>query len=503
MYPVSEDFLTEIVSRTRNYHYSGTITNGQNTQAFTGEHILQGSGSVTRETTGDNTFRFGGGCAAELSIGFPVTYGNIDFSDYLVEGAKIELNFTLEIPEEEDETIPIGVFYVQSVKRGVSNKLEVVAYDSMYKLHKAIDFSQYVPPSTAVEPYSWLVFICDSCGVTFGHTQAEVEAMPNGDVGMIYKPTGTPDWFAMLQAVTEMMACFAYIGRDDVPYLRQYSVSADFTYTDGARYSASAEDFESFYTSIHGTAQDITVAESTDNGLRYETDNPFVFATTSQVETVYRTILDELVAIRYRPISISVLTNPALDPGDMVKITHYKEGSLVWTYDCPVMKISYALYGKCSIDGYGDNPNAKDTNGSVTRSLNGLTQTVIQNTVSIEELKQSAIKFLLPTSTNDNPISDGETNEIIQWVFECAEGAEIAVSATVAFYVATTAVTDTSYGDALCTITYKMDGTDIEEYTETYGDGDHVLTLSHILTMALAGIHTLSVEITMNGGDLT
>lgn len=502
MYPVSEDFLTEIVSRTRTCYYSGTITNGQNTQTFTGEHILQGSGSVTRETTGDNTFRFGGGCAAELSISFPVTYGNIDFSNYLVEGAKIELNFTLKIPEEEDETIPIGTFYVQSVKRGVSNKLEVVAYDSMYKLHKEIDFNRYIPPSNAVKPYAWLTYICNACGVTFGHTQAEVEDMPNGDMGMAYRPTGTPDWFTMLQAVTEMMACFAYIGRDDVLYLRQYSTSADFAYTDGARYSASAEDFESFYTSIHGTAQDITVAETTDNGLRYETDNPFVFATSEQLQTAYRTILDELVNIRYRPISISTLTNPALDPGDMVKITHYKEGSLVWTYDCPVMKISYALYGRCSIDGYGDNPNAKDTNGSVNRSLNGLTQTVIQNTVSIEELKQSAIKFLLPTEIDTDPISDGETNQILQWDYQNAEGAEIAIHATLNFEIETTVANDV-YTDAELTFTLKLDGTMFEEYTQTYGDGDHVLTINHIITMEVDGIHSITAEISMNGGDLT
>ena len=510
MYPVSQDFLDHILDNGRQIAFTGTITNGQNVLNITKEHIISGSGTVSRETTGDNTFRFGGGCAAELDISFPVVYDEgevteIDFSDYLAEGAKIELNFTLTIPgtTPTTETIPVGVFYIKSVSRGVSNKYTVVAYDSMYKLHKQIDTNTYNPPTTAIAPYAWLTYICNACGVTLGNTQAQIEAMTNGDLGMIYAPTGTVEWFTMLSALAEMLASFAYVGRDDKLYLRAYSDSADFEYDDSSRYSTTAEDFESFYTAIHGTAQDIYKAESTNNGLLYETDNPFIFPIKATAETAYQNILDVLSQIVYRPLSVQVLCNPALDPSDMIEVTSTRWIGGLSTLICPIMKMSYTLYGKCSIDGYGDNPNAKDTNGSVARSLNGLAQTVIANTLNIEELKQSAIKFLLPTEINTDPISDGETNQILQWDYQNAEGAEVAIFATIAFDIATTYTADTTYGDAELTLVLKLDGTTFETYTQTYGDGDHILTINHIIVMEVDGIHSITAEITMSGGDLS
>lgn len=510
MYPVSQDFLDHILDNGRQIAFTGTITNGQNVLNFTKEHIISGSGTVSRETTGDNTFRFGGGCAAELDISFPVVYDEgeqteIDFSDYLAEGAKIELNFTLTIPgtTPTTETIPVGVFYIKSVSRGVSNKYTVLAYDSMYKLHKQIDTNTYSLPTTAKTPYEWFTYICNACGVTLGNTQAEIEALTNGATGMIYAPTGKVEWFTLLSALAEMLASFAYVGRDDKLYLRAYSDTPDFEYGDSSRYSTTAEDFESFYTAIHGTAQDIYKAESTNNGLLYETDNPFIFPIKATAETAYQNILDVLSQIVYRPLSVQVLVNPALDPSDMIEVTSTRWIGGMNTLICPIMKMSYTLYGKCSIDGYGDNPNAKDTNGSVSRSLNGLTQTVIQNTVSIEELKQSAIKFLLPSTTDDSPIADGETNQILEWNFQNAEGAEVAIHASIGFEIETTYTEDVLYGDAVLTLTLKLDGSEIETYTETYGDGDHVLTINHIIVMEVDGIHSITAEITMNGGDLT
>ena len=313
MYPVSQDFLDHILDNVRQIAFTGTITNGQNVLNFTNEHIISGSGTVSRETTGDNTFRFGGGCAAELDISFPVVYGSgagaIDFSDYLVEGAKIELNFTLTIPgvTPTTETIPVGVFYIKSVSRGVSNKYTVVAYDSMYKLHKQIDTATYPIPDTALTPYSWLTYICTACGLTLGNTQVQIEALTNGTTGMIYAPTGTVEWFTLLSALAEMLASFAYVGRDDKLYLRAYSTTADFEYDDSSRYSTTAEDFESFYTSIHGTAQDIYKAEATDNGLMYETDNPFIFPIKAAAETAYQNILN--VLIRQRKLYRSTTSN--------------------------------------------------------------------------------------------------------------------------------------------------------------------------------------------------
>jgi hypothetical protein len=167
------------------------------------------------------------------------------------------------------------------------------------------------------------------------------------------------------------------------------------------------------------------------------------------------------------------------------------------------MAYTYRFAQSYTAEGYGDNPALADAKSKVSKSLSGIRSTVTNHSKSIEELKESAIKFMRPTMTNDDPIADGDTAQILEWNFECAEDAEIAIHATIGFEIETTYTEDVLYGDAVLTLTLKLDGTAFETYIETYGDGDHVLTLSHILTMALAGIHTLSVEITMNGGDLT
>ena len=117
----------------------------------------------------------------------------------------------------------------------------------------------------------------------------------------------------------------------------------------------------------------------------------------------------------------------------------------------------------------------------------------------IEE--NSGAKFLWPNLIDDDPIADGASNKVLEWDFESDVGAEIAITATFAFNIILTVVNDT-YSDAELTVTYKLDDVILESYTEIYGDGDHILTVSHILKIETAGIHALTMEIAMNGGSL-
>lgn len=115
----------------------------------------------------------------------------------------------------------------------------------------------------------------------------------------------------------------------------------------------------------------------------------------------------------------------------------------------------------------------------------------------------SNYRLLEPSLVSTNPIADGASNEVMEWVIQTEEtNVDIALFTTVNVLISTTVSSDV-YRDATLTVTYKVDGITSDTLEQTYGDGNQIITLSYLIHIASVGLHTISVYFGMSGGSLS
>lgn len=93
MYPVSQQFISEVKQNTRKYYWSGTITTKNNrVYEFSNEDKVKGSGYITKQCCGSNEIELGTVYAAELGI---TLFSDID--RYTLNGALVHLYYHLQL----------------------------------------------------------------------------------------------------------------------------------------------------------------------------------------------------------------------------------------------------------------------------------------------------------------------------------------------------------------------------------------------------------------------
>ena len=153
MYPVSEAFLSAVQENTRRYYWTGKITTVSGTvYEFENKDILKGSGYITRSCCSNTEIELGSVYAAEMKITL-----FLDVDRYSLEGAIVELFYSLELEDGTVETIPMGVFEVTEANRNIKT-LELVGYDYMLRFDKNASTD-----GSSGCPYDFLKLACDKC----------------------------------------------------------------------------------------------------------------------------------------------------------------------------------------------------------------------------------------------------------------------------------------------------------------------------------------------------
>ena len=80
------------------------------------------------------------------------------------------------IDDNEYEYVPIGIFNVAEATY-TAKGVQIVAYDNMARFDKTF-------PVNTTQGTAWQILrmICNDCGVQNGMTQAQIEALPNGNI---------------------------------------------------------------------------------------------------------------------------------------------------------------------------------------------------------------------------------------------------------------------------------------------------------------------------------
>lgn len=529
MYPVSDLYKTAVQENARSFTWSGNITTatGKN-YPFVNKDIVKGSGYITRQCSGTSEIELGSVYSAELGISL---FSDVD--RYSLEDAQIALDFHMALPDGNVEDIPMGIFYVAEANRKIRT-LELKAYDGMLRFEKA-----YKKEQSSGYPYDFLNIMCNDCKVSLAQTQAEIEALPNGtELLGVYPDNDIETWRDFLHYLSQALGCFAFINRDGKLQLVKYGESPVCSVNSTHRYSSSFSDFVTRYTAISSTNRRTNTAEyyalDPDDGLTMNLAvNPLLQFGLDETRTrILKNILNAISVINYVPFDSETIGDPALDPGDVLTFTG---GQADATKIAAITSITVKVNGKCSLKCVGKNPRLSEAKSKNDKDISGLTNSVEATKmatysyvnamaytfgadkveiVNIEfatqeetdcEFKAAVLLQVTAASLKRAVTATGTGTTILPEDTKDADGN----TKTENRELATTVTVPVSWeedGQSVVTVTYVVDGHEVEEFhpMETWHSGDHILNLFYpLLDMAEKTLHTFEVWISIGSGSAT
>ena len=291
------------------------------------------------------------------------------------------------------EYIPLGVYYIDSAMWTMSG-IEITAYDTMAKFDVTV-----ASPLTGT-PYSILSACCTACGVTFGMTQAQVEALPNGTFNAsCYGTNDITVYRDIISWVAQMMGCYATINRGGRLVLRTYITTPIESIDSTRRFmGGSFSDYITFYTAMTvtdiETNEDTRYALATDDGLTYTLGpNPYLqaFADDTEKATVLNALLAAITAFQYVPFTTELAPDPRYDLGDVLLFTGgiadntvlYCINKFEWTYNHRIV-----------LTGVGRNAAYKDQTASPVHAIALATQSAADANQAADDASKVATDYI-------------------------------------------------------------------------------------------------------------
>ena len=523
LYPVSEAFLQAVQENTRRFFWTGRITTKSGAvHEFGNGDIVKGSGYISGQCCGSTEIEIGTVYAAEMGL---TLFSEID--RYTLEDAKIELFYHLRLGNGSFEEVPMGIFEVCEANRTL-HCLEIKAYDYMLRFERSFNGFE-----TVGNAYAFLALCCKACNVELAHTQAEVEAMPNGaELLSVYTENDIETYRDVLYYVGQVLGGFFCINREGKLELRKYGNVPVMTVSDRQRFSSSFSDFITRYTAVSSTNIRTQTAEyyalETDDGLTMNLGvNPLLqFGLEETRKALLENILSDLSVIRYVPFDSDTIGNPALDLGDVLVFSggHADETQLA----C-VTGYQIKINGRHSLKCVGKNPRLAQAKSKNDKNLSGLLNQIEAGKIGIHtftnasaytvndtDVKIISIEFaaaeethvqffaivLMDVSANAAVQAGTAKGTVVVPVPSVAEdGTETTVNVSVEAELPVTVPAD---GRAVARVKYVFNDEEILTHypAETWGSGKHVLPLYYPIEKLIPNFtNTLQVFLRLEGGS--
>ena len=392
MYPVSDAFLQAVQENTRNYRWTGQITTkGGVVYPFVYEDIVKGSGYVMAQCCGSAEIELGTVYAAEMGI---TLFSQID--RYTLEGAEVRLSYHLRLADGSYEKVPMGIFEVSEANR-TAHCLELKAYDYMLRFEKSFNGFE-----TVGNAWAFLDLCCKACNVGLAHTQADIEAMPNGtELLSIYPENDIETYRDVLYFVGQVLGGFFCINREGKLELRKYGRSPVIEVKSRHRFTSSFSDFITRYTAVSSTNLRTQTAEyyalEPDDGLTMNLAvNPLLqFGLEETREQLCRNILADISVVSYVPFDSSTIGNPALDLGDVLTFTGGQaDGSQIACITSSNCKIG----GKHTLKCVGKNPRLAQAKSKNDKNISGLLNQIEAGKMGIHTFTNASAYTVAETS---------------------------------------------------------------------------------------------------------
>lgn len=410
MYQTSEAYKNALENGVILNRIEGTITlqNG-NHILITEKEIVPSSLCINNKAVGGSDFAFGSVYVGELTVTLMK-----DIDRYSLYGAKVEFTYFFIFEDGSEESIPLGVYYVDDAKR-TKKLVSLSCYDCM------TNFDKDIVDNTSGKAYDLLTGFCEECDVPFGQTEEEIDALPNARIELSVTTENVFTYRECISYIASLLGCFATIDRTGQFVLKQFQTVPERTITAKRRTSSTIADYETYFCGIKARflAEKnyypyVQMDEEAESGLILDLgDIPIV----AHNETVKNAMLEELLEflklVRYVPTDLTIISDPSIDLGDCLtveKVNNTDESvttivtSFSWTYRSTQKVKSVGADSKLK--------NVSSSNDRFMASMEGVMSTkdivIVSYTnsgiLNISEREMTAITMTFVTVQDTRPI---------------------------------------------------------------------------------------------------
>lgn len=374
MYQISNEYRAKMLDQVQTHRLVGTIDG----ISFTDNDVI--GVSYSNQCT-DKKVNVGSVFTGVLKLTFLQNF--LSRGDYYKKVITISDGLLIGYDEDDEpifEDIPIGTFYIAEATWRSAGMIDVVAYDCL----SLMDSACVIDTSTGTV-FSFCKYIEAMTGVEFGMSQADVNALPNGNQEIqAYYENDIVTYRDLLSYLAAFCGGFAYAGRDGKFYLKNFGNfrEVDIQIPKNRRISnAKFSDFETAYDAISYTYMRTGKTGYFGPGNWTIIDlgaNPFLQY--GSEDTLYQRrlrILQAVAPMLYTPYTVSLLPAfIALDLADVIEFTDdYTEDSTLGG----AMQITWTYNKSVTVSCFGDNPNIEKVKSSTAKSLSRITENTVSN----------------------------------------------------------------------------------------------------------------------------
>lgn len=500
MYPVNQDYTDAISAISREIEYYGTITfQDSTTLNFGASNVKQNGLKVKKDFFAEEYPSVGSVCCSELDLTI-IT----NLSRFLFVGATVTANFKIKTGENTYESIPIGTFKVSEANKGVGS-VELICYDAIMNLRTALT------ANTSGYPFDLINAACSACGVPFGNTRAEIEAMPNGTVYLAttLEQGSTLTWDDMVHYVATLLCGNVYCKYDGKMYVKPYAQTTSVrTFSQSDRYKLNVADYRICIGEIdfvdpsdgkelvrkpHSTGGSTTIFYPVDFGK-----NPMLPTEAATQSDALDDIATEITETYTSPFEITMPADPALEVGDLISIVGGQAGL---SPEAGIIdRIEFGSGGSMTITGCGESIATLQAETSNEKSLDGIN----------DHIDKNELYYYDYISTSQIAVADGNThNNALVINYGADETTHISFVGQLKCSAVSTETYDSNsdtytIGDIVLEAFYYVNGT-LQNYTSKWilTDGDNTVDLQYFYDSPAQGNGTFRVDLRVTGGSIT
>ena len=379
MLSVSNAFQEAIRQPRRQTSIRGTLyirkNSGAESYDFDDRAVIQKS-LVIKDQFPNGKFGYGGAYIRNLSIKLDCTkIDGLEPFNINLTSAEILLWFTLLLDDETPEEVFLGSFFINS--KDSSRKFDILSLIGEDCLTK-LDVTSVA--MTNATPYQVCKRACELAGLSFGNTEEEIKAFPNGTLSLTFDTAQIQTARDMIMWAAKLTGTFVHAKRQVEPCVELVQIPKKYTARDG---SADQEFYGNFdldtFIADNGSIIPADLRRSSDytdtsiritglmtdfQGERTTVKKPWTFApdtlegmmevesnpllngkTASNIFSVITNLVDYTEELRFCPFEITFNGNPAVEVGDFVYLepgggiddTTFKHYGIVtyykWVYD--------------------------------------------------------------------------------------------------------------------------------------------------------------------------
>ena len=508
MYPVSERYVQAAMSNSVSSTWYGRIVTSKNVIYNLNARNFVSSGSeITSQICTGDSIEIGTTCASSISLDIYLDYDESTQQYFLNDrpvnrydfyGGIIQLTYRLFFNDSEFEDVPIKTFTISDAER-TADILSLTGYDNMLK------FETVLGATGNGNGYTFLRTACNACEVVLGTTSDEFDTFPNGTLGLFISPQAENKirtWRDLIGYIAEVVCGYAYIGHDDMLYVKPYKIESIREIPTTWRYSSLIADYDTLYTkltAVYALTKETEMVKTgldPDAGLTYDIGiNPFLQFNAEDIRKAsLSAILGNLYSASYTPFSAKVPLDPSFEVGDVVTLVG---GQAQGVKTSIITKMTYSLSGSMSLECKGENPKLAQIETGLDKRFNSL----------LSDESEDPIRYYDYTNVEDIEIEDGESKCVIIFRYSAVKTSRVELSSEILLYLDTTEmIEDDSYSEnsGWLKVTYYINGEKIEGYQpiEEYMDGEHILPLIYEFTTDTTTTGIFEVWITMKGASV-